>query len=336
MQSVGVGIFCKTPAAGFSKTRLSPPLRPEECGTLSACFIRDLAATMHGLSLEGGATPYAVYTPAGTEDRLRALLPPGFRLLLQCEGDFGTRLLRATTDLLDAGHAGAILVNADSPTLPASILRAAVRALRGEDAVVLGPAIDGGYTLIGLSRPHARVFEDIPWSTPDVLSPHRSSAPPRSACRSSPCRSGMTSTTGQTLRLLEAELAGESPSFAEAGCQRCAGAGHAAVPRAAPCVARRGDVVVTSRLVLTLRAWAARAARRCLRSARWGSPWWHSSPPGRGSSPGTTSPSSFRCVVASGALTIAATMLAPSVPTRAGLIVILGLAVIMRLLRHHR
>ena len=41
-------------------------------------------------------------------------------------------------------------------------------AAAGEDAVVLGPAIDGGYTLIGLSRPHARVFEDIPWSTPDV------------------------------------------------------------------------------------------------------------------------------------------------------------------------
>ena len=75
MQSVGVGIFCKTPAAGFSKTRLSPPLRPEECGMLSACFIRDLAATIHGLSLDGDVAPYAVYTPAGTEDRLRALLP---------------------------------------------------------------------------------------------------------------------------------------------------------------------------------------------------------------------------------------------------------------------
>jgi uncharacterized protein len=214
MQSVGVGIFCKTPAAGFSKTRLSPPLRPEECGMLSACFIRDLAATMHGISLDGNATPYAVYTPAGTEDRLRALLPPGFRLLLQCEGDFGTRLLRATTDLLGAGHAGAILLNADSPTLPASILRAAVRALR-DDVVVLGPAIDGGYTLIGLSRPHARVFEDIPWSTPDVyrLTVERAA------------EIGVPVVTvplwydvddRATLRLLEAELAGQRPSFAAA------------------------------------------------------------------------------------------------------------------------
>lgn len=216
MQSVAIGIFCKTPAAGFSKTRLSPPLRPEECGMLSACFIRDLAATIHGLSLEGEATPYAVYTPAGTEDRLRALLPPSFRLLLQCEGDFGTRLLRATTALLDAGHVGAILVNADSPTLPASILRAAVRALQSQDAVVLGPAIDGGYTLIGLSRPHARIFQDIPWSTPDVyrLTVERAA------------EIGVPVVTlplwydvddGATLRLLQAELAGERPSFAEAG-----------------------------------------------------------------------------------------------------------------------
>lgn len=216
MQSVAIGIFCKTPAAGFSKTRLSPPLRPEECGMLSACFIRDLAATIHGLSLEGEATPYAVYTPAGTEDRLRALLPPSFRLLLQCEGDFGTRLLRATTALLDAGHVGAILVNADSPTLPASILRAAVRALQSQDALVLGPAIDGGYTLIGLSRPHARIFQDIPWSTPDVyrLTVERAA------------EIGVPVVTlplwydvddGATLRLLQAELAGERPSFAEAG-----------------------------------------------------------------------------------------------------------------------
>jgi glycosyltransferase A (GT-A) superfamily protein (DUF2064 family) len=147
---------------------------------------------------------------------LRALLPPGFRLLLQCEGDFGTRLLRATTDLLDAGHAGAILVNADSPTLPASILRTAVRALQGGDVVVLGPAIDGGYTLIGLSRLHARLFEDIPWSTPEVyrLTVERAN------------EIGVPVVTvplwydvddRATLRLLEAELAGERPSFADPG-----------------------------------------------------------------------------------------------------------------------
>jgi uncharacterized protein len=167
--TVAVGIFCKTPAAGMSKTRLSPPLRPEDCAMLSACFIHDLAVTIEELAREGTAVPYAVYTPVGSEHQLRTLLPTSFRLLPQCDGEFGARLLHAATELLRAGHAGAILVNADSPTLPTSILRAAVCSLsKGEDVVVLSPAFDGGYTLIGLSRPHARLFTDIPWSTPQV------------------------------------------------------------------------------------------------------------------------------------------------------------------------
>ena len=78
MRSVAVGIFCKTPAAGFSKTRLSPPLHPADCSAISACFIRDLATTIR--SLGGNAVPYAVYTPVGTEPVLRALLPSSFQL----------------------------------------------------------------------------------------------------------------------------------------------------------------------------------------------------------------------------------------------------------------
>jgi hypothetical protein len=165
--SVAIGIVCKTPVAGHSKTRLSPPLRPDDCAILSECFIRDLAVTVDAMCRGGRATGCAVYTPAGTERTLRALLPDRFRLLLQCDGGLGERLFHATRDLLGAGHAGAILVNADSPTLPALILRSALDALQ-RDVVVLGPAIDGGYTLIGVSKLHARLFEDIPWSTADV------------------------------------------------------------------------------------------------------------------------------------------------------------------------
>jgi rSAM/selenodomain-associated transferase 1 len=217
VQTVAVGIFCKTPAAGFSKTRLSPPLRPEECAVLSACFIRDLAATIDGVAREGAAVPYAVYTPLGSEQQLRTLLPAGFRLLPQCDGAFGARLLYAAADLLRAGHAGAILVNADSPTLPASVLRAAVSALRcGEDVVVLSPAFDGGYTLIGLSRPHPRLFADIPWSTSEV---HRLTVE-RAAEIGVPVITvpgWYDIDDGETLQMLEAELEGRRPAFAEPG-----------------------------------------------------------------------------------------------------------------------
>ncbi len=168
MGNVAVGIMCKTPAPGKSKTRLSPPLRPEECAGLSACFIRDLAQTIGRLAEDGDVAGYAVYTPVGSEETLRRLLPAGFRLMPQVDGDFGDRLLRGVQDLLNANHDGVLLVNSDSPTLPLPILRAAVDAVRLGDNVVLSPALDGGYTLIGLSKPHRRLFEDIRWSTSTV------------------------------------------------------------------------------------------------------------------------------------------------------------------------
>ena len=165
MDTVAVAIMCKTPRAGYSKTRLSPPLHPEECADISGCFIQDLSATIDRVAEDGKATGYAVYTPAGSEGDLRRLLPDGFGILLQSEGDFGVRLLNGVADLIGAGHAGAILVNSDSPTLPRAILDKAVAAVLNGDRVVLSPAIDGGYTLIGLSKPHSHLFADISWST---------------------------------------------------------------------------------------------------------------------------------------------------------------------------
>jgi rSAM/selenodomain-associated transferase 1 len=168
LPTIAVGIICKTPAAGFCKTRLSPPLAPEDCAGLSACFIRDLANTISELAADGGVAPYAVYTPIGSEATLRTLLSRDFRLQCQVDGGFGTRLRTGLSDLLNAGHAGAILVNSDSPTLPVTILRQAVDAVREKRGVVLSPAFDGGYTLIGVSEIGNQLFENIPWSTADV------------------------------------------------------------------------------------------------------------------------------------------------------------------------
>ncbi len=168
MKPVAVAIVCKTPVSGQSKTRLSPPLLPEECAAISSCFIRDLSQTIQSLADEGGVQGCAVYTPFGSETALRRLLPDAFRLTLQGEGDLGARLLKATTDLIEAGYAGAILVGSDCPTLPKELLREAADAVRQGDNVVLSPALDGGYMLIGLSRPHARLFDDMPWSTEAV------------------------------------------------------------------------------------------------------------------------------------------------------------------------
>src|SRR4026209_134707 len=102
MQDVAIGIFCKTPAAGESKTRLSPPLRPEECAAISACFIKDVSRTIGRLT-EDGVTGYALYTPQGSEAALRMILPKEFALLPQIGNDLGARLTRGFDELLKAG-----------------------------------------------------------------------------------------------------------------------------------------------------------------------------------------------------------------------------------------
>ncbi len=210
--AVAVAIVCKTPEPGFSKTRLSPPLAAEDCAALSACFIRDLAATIGSLADDGDVVGVAHYTPHGSEAALRALLPHGFELLPQCDGGFGERLADGARRLLER-HDGVLLVNSDSPTLPRAILRAAVDAVQARDQVVLSPAHDGGYTLIGLARFHARLFEDVPWSTGTVHA--------TTVARAGEIDLPVADVPGwydvddaASLRVLEDELAGHRPAFA--------------------------------------------------------------------------------------------------------------------------
>jgi uncharacterized protein len=93
------------------------------------------------------------------------------RLVPQQGADLGARLDRLLTDLLKAGHPGAIAVDADSPTVPTAFLRRACAELLAATAdVVIGPCEDGGYYLVGLRQPTPALFTGVPWSTPAVLS----------------------------------------------------------------------------------------------------------------------------------------------------------------------
>lgn len=168
-----LGVMIKAPRAGASKTRLVPPLTHEEAARLSVAFLCDTAANIAGAcgeSSDGGVHGVAVYTPVGAEGAFDGLLPQGFALLAQRGEAFGERLFHASADLLRLGYASCCLIDSDSPTLPRALLSAAVEELaRPGDRLVLGPADDGGYYLIGLKHAHRRLFEEIAWSTPDVL-----------------------------------------------------------------------------------------------------------------------------------------------------------------------
>lgn len=180
-----IAVMAKAPLPGRAKTRLVPPLDPPGAAALSAAFLRDITAN---IALAGRDAPVAggiAYAPAGSEALLSEMLAPGTFLLLadgsppmppRVEG-IGRSLLHAVRSLLADGYGGACMVNADSPTLPTEYLRRAATALLAPgDRVVLGPAEDGGYYLLGVKAPHAALFEDIAWSTAAVAAQTRERA----------------------------------------------------------------------------------------------------------------------------------------------------------------
>lgn len=165
-----LAVMTKAPQAGRVKTRLTPPLSPEEAAALNICFLRDTAAAISEASNSGRAQGVGVYTPVGAESAYSGILPGEFILVPQRGEKFGERLLAATNDLLQLGFAAVCLIDSDSPTVPPITFEQAVEYLsRAEDNVVLGQSDDGGYYLIGLKQPHHELFDQIDWSTERVL-----------------------------------------------------------------------------------------------------------------------------------------------------------------------
>jgi len=164
-----LAVMTKAPRAGQVKTRLVPPLTPDEAAQLNICFLRDTAAA---ITTACGATAraVAVYTPLGAESAYVDILPREFELLPQRGDGFGERLALAAADLFQCGFLSVCLIDSDSPTVSADVYEKAVELLlKSGDRVVLGPSDDGGYYLIGMKRSWPKLFEGIDWSTERVL-----------------------------------------------------------------------------------------------------------------------------------------------------------------------
>jgi uncharacterized protein len=163
---IALAAMAKVPIAGEVKTRLCPPLSPEQAAELARCFLEDRVEQLRGLP---ASDRLVAFTPSEREQELRALLSPDVRLLPQIGVDLGARMSRLLSDLLAEGYTGAIAVGTDTPTLPTAYLEQACEALRsGAAEVVLGPSEDGGYYLIGLSTPAPELFGNVLWSTATV------------------------------------------------------------------------------------------------------------------------------------------------------------------------
>lgn len=172
-RSCALALMAKAPRPGHVKTRLVPPLTEAQAAALSASFLRDLTANMAGVVRRSGTAAcrgFVFYTPAGSEDAFEGLLAEGFTLVAQRGESLTERLVHAVEDLLRLGFESLCLVNADSPTLPPRAFELAAGALsRAGERIVLGPAADGGFYLIGLKKLHPALFHGVEWSTPRVL-----------------------------------------------------------------------------------------------------------------------------------------------------------------------
>jgi rSAM/selenodomain-associated transferase 1 len=171
--AVAVAVMAKEPALGTVKTRLAGVLGERDRLGLYRAFLADRLAQISSLP---GVAPWIAFSPEGAEPAFAGVAGPGFGLLAQRGADLGERLHHAAEDLLARGYASVLLVDSDTPSLPPEHLVEAARALDPRRAragprpeLVLGPAWDGGYYLVGLSRPLPEIFRGIDWSTPRVL-----------------------------------------------------------------------------------------------------------------------------------------------------------------------
>jgi rSAM/selenodomain-associated transferase 1 len=161
-----LGIFAKAPTAGRVKTRLA-----RDIGAAAAAAIyRRLGRQVLAATAGPGYRTIVWFTPPDGRDAVRTWLDGlgAAAFYPQVGGNLGTRLAHAFGRSFAEGNDAVVIVGTDAPGVNRRVVTAAFRALRRHD-LVLGPSLDGGYYLIGLSAAHPALFRSIPWSTKGVL-----------------------------------------------------------------------------------------------------------------------------------------------------------------------
>jgi len=157
-------VVAKQPIPGQTKTRLCPPLTPIQAADLYECFLLDTLDMMRKVQ---GVRRVIGYLPENAEGYF-AQLAPDMELVCQRGDSLGERLDSLISAALANGSPRAVVMDSDSPTLPAAYVSLAFERLNGAD-VVLGPTMDGGYYLIGMKQPQPTLLRQVSMSTPHVL-----------------------------------------------------------------------------------------------------------------------------------------------------------------------
>ncbi|QPD05579.1 MAG: hypothetical protein Nkreftii_003353 [Candidatus Nitrospira kreftii] len=166
-----VVIFAKAPIPGYVKTRLCPPLTPDEAATLHGSFVLDTlertktAAGRLKLSMER----YLACAPSSSHVFFKIMEErQGVTLIDQVGDDLGARMHQTVETMFSRGYRRTVLLGTDVPTVPLEYFKQVLTLLESYD-LALGPALDGGYYLIGMNRSIPELFTNIPWSTDQVL-----------------------------------------------------------------------------------------------------------------------------------------------------------------------
>lgn len=162
-----VAVFAKRPEPGAVKTRMCPPLTPEEAAALYAAMLADVLDTTARVARACGVVAWLAVHPAEAAPGLAAAAPPGTAAIAQRGGNLASRMADVVRVAAAAGATRILLRGSDNPTLPAAALEAGLAALDEVDLAV-GPDRDGGYGWIALRRPVSGLFEH-PMSTRSVL-----------------------------------------------------------------------------------------------------------------------------------------------------------------------
>ena len=158
-------VFARTPIPGQVKTRLFSHLSPEQACALHVAMIEDT------LGLEFPGRRLILFS----EEVPDLAMPAGIETGRQSQGDLGARLAVAIENAFEEGARKIVVLGSDTPHLPPERLEQALDALDRAD-LVLGPADDGGYYLIGLRRFSAQIFAGVEWGSRYVLGQTRCSA----------------------------------------------------------------------------------------------------------------------------------------------------------------
>ena len=161
-----LAVFARSPEDGKVKTRLSPPLTAEQALALHRALVEDTLDHLNRIERPGIERLLLLSNPL--RDPSALTVPSGWTTTVQASGGLGERLASLFYSGFRRGVTRLVVLGSDSPTVPPEVVHEAFDDLE-QRKVVLGPAEDGGYYLLGCSEWIPELFQGIDWGTPEVL-----------------------------------------------------------------------------------------------------------------------------------------------------------------------